>query len=212
MPYTPPVCLLQQQGSFSQLPLPMQITFILVALGSAYAVWALVLRDRVSQPRRVTPRDASRLDALARAADLGAPLPDAAPFILDRINVTHASDEIERAYSAVRYYERGLAVASLSHQQWQAEAAISYADLDAAQAYAEYDLTGLRAAILGPFAFLIQKKQHFIGVVSRSADGVARSFLFHGKKSVIENFSEFLATRKPVREVAQELVGSGVSV
>ncbi len=209
MSLTSPVCLLQQQGSFSQLPLPMQITFILVALGSAYAVWVLVLRDRVSQPRRVTPRDAARLDGLARDAGLGAPLPDA-PFILDRINVTHASDEIERAYSAVKCYERGVAVVSLSHQQWQAEAAIAYADLDAAQAYAEYDLTGLRAAILGPFAFLIQKKQHFIGVVSRSGDGLARSFLFHGKKSVIETFSDFLSARKPVREAVPELVGSGV--
>lgn len=209
MSFTPPVCLLQQQGSFSQLPLPMQITFILVALGSAYAVWVLVLRDRVRQPRRVTERDAARLDALARAADLGAPLPEA-PFILDRINVTHASDEIERSYSAVRCFERGVAVVSLSHQQWQAEAAIPYAELDAVKAYAEYDLTGLRAAILGPFAFLIQKKQHFIGVVSRSGDGTARSFLLHGKKSVIENFSDFLTARKPVRESARELVASSV--
>ncbi len=207
MPPTLLVWFLQQQGSFSQLPLSMQITFIVVALGSTYAVWALVLRDRVRQPLRIAEQDRVRLDRLAAAADFGAPLPDAS-YILDRLNVGHPSDEIDRAYSVAQCYERGIVIVSLRHQQWQAEAVISYAELEAAQAYAEYDLTGLRAAILGPFSFLIQKKQHFVGIVSRSVDGVSRNFLFHGKQPVIEKFSAFLTARKPAQREAPELVAS----
>jgi hypothetical protein len=190
------------QGDFSQLPFAMQATFVLVALGTAYAVWVLVLRDRIRNPARLSAAERQRLDALARTADLGPALPGLGG-VLDRINV--AAPEDERAYTAVQCYERGLVAVSLRRERWQAEAVVPYSALAEARAYAERDVTGLRAALLGPFAFWVQMKLHFLGLVTESDDGETHNFVFQGRKHLIARLAAQAAAQAAAQKIPRKM-------
>ncbi|MGQ9897030.1 MAG: hypothetical protein ACUVR8_05685 [Acidobacteriota bacterium] len=180
------VVLLQDAPSFNQLPLPMRITFTVVAIGTMYAVWVFVFRDLVRQATRVEDRDAERLEHLAQSHQLGVAIGQ--PVVLDRLNIAD-TDESERAYSAIQLYEHGLVLASLHHQGWQSEVVVHYPELEAVKSYAERQLTGFRAAILGPLAYLVQRKRHYLGLLIRNQDGMVQTVLLQGRKSVTEGLS-----------------------
>lgn len=177
------VVLLQEAPSFNQLPLPMRITFTVVAVGTMYAIWVFVFRDLVRQATRIEARDRERLAHLAETYQLGAAVGE--PVVLDRLNIADA-DESERAYSAVQLYAHGLALASLHHQGWQSEMVVRYADVQAVRSYAEWQLTGFRAAILGPLAYLVQKKRHYLGLLVRNQEGTVQTVLLEGKRDITE--------------------------
>lgn len=188
--------LLQEAPSFNQLPLPMRITFTVVAIGTMYAVWVFVFRDLVRQATRVEARDRNRLKHLAEMRQLGAAVGE--PVVLDRLNVADA-DEAERAYTAVQLYERGLVMASLHHQGWQSEAAATYDEVEAVKSYAERQLTGFRAAVLGPLAYLVQKKRHYLGLLIKNQEGVIQTMLLQGNRRTTEKLAAAidLARNKP---------------
>jgi len=177
------VVFLQDAPSFNQLPLPMRITFTVVAIGAMYAVWVFVFRDLIRQATRIEARDMERLAHLAESHQLGAAIDQ--PVVLDRLNIAD-TDESERAYSAVQLYEHGLVLASLYHQGWQSELVVRYTDLEAVRSYSERQLTGLRAAILGPLAYLVQKKRYYLGMLIRNQDGTVQTVLLQGKRNVTE--------------------------
>jgi hypothetical protein len=178
------VVLLQDASSFNQLPLPMRITFTIVAIGTMYAVWVFVFRDLVRQATRIEARDLERLERLAQAHDLGPAIGQ--PVVLDRLNISD-TEESERAYSAVQLYARGLVLVSLYHQGWQSELVARYADLEAVRSYAERQLTGIRAAILGPLAYLVQKKRYYLGMIIRNRqDDTIQTVLLQGKRNLTE--------------------------
>ncbi|MCS7081015.1 MAG: hypothetical protein NZ585_13320 [Chloracidobacterium sp.] len=180
------VALLQESPSFNQLPLPMRITFTVVAIGTAYAVWVFVFRDLVRQATRVEARDQTRLARLAEARQLGAAIGE--PWVLDRLNVADPN-ESERAYTAVQLYEHGFVMASLYHQGWQSEVAATYAEVEAVRSYTERQLTGFRAAILGPLAYLVQKKRYYLGMLIRNPDGLIQTILLQGNRSTTEKLA-----------------------
>ncbi len=182
-----PVIFLQDAPSFNQLPLPMRITFTVVAVGTMYAIWVFVFRDLVRQATRVDAFDRDRLKSLAKTHDLGAAISE--PVTLDRLNIADV-DESERAYSAVQLFERGLAITSLRHQGWQSEIAIPYAELEAMRSYAERQLTGFRAAILGPLAYLVQKKRYYLGMLVRNKEGLTQTVLLQGSRRRTEKLSD----------------------
>ncbi len=181
--------LLQEAPSFNQLPLPMRITFTVIAIGTMYAVWVLVFRDLVRQATRVEARDRARLARLAEIHALGAAAGE--PFVLDRINVAD-TDESERAYTAVQLYTRGLAMVSLYHQGWQSEMTATYDEIEAVRSYAERQLTGFRAAILGPLAYLVQKKRYYLGLLIKNQDGLIQTVLLQGKRSTTEKMATLI--------------------
>lgn len=181
------VVFLQDAPSFNQLPLPMRITFTVVAIGTMYAVWVFVFRDLVRQATRVDTRDRERLSSLAEAHDLGAATSE--PVVLDRINIADV-DESERAYSAIQLFERGLALTSLHHQGWQSEMVIPYIELEAVRSYGEWQLTGFRAAVLGPLAYLVQKKRYYLGVLARNKEGSTQTILLQGSRRITEKLGD----------------------
>ncbi|QUV84058.1 hypothetical protein [Chloracidobacterium aggregatum] len=177
------VVFLQDAPGFNQLPLPMRITFTVVAIGTMYAIWVFVFRDLIRQATRIEARDIKRLAHLAESHQLGVAIDQ--PVVLDRLNIAD-TDESERAYSAVQLYEQGLVLASLHHQGWQSEVVVRYANLEAVRSYSERQLTGFRAAILGPLAYLVQKKRHYLGLLIRNQDGTVQTVLLQGRRNVTE--------------------------
>jgi hypothetical protein len=177
------IVFLQDAPGFNQLPLPMRITFTVVAIGTMYAIWVFVFRDLVRQATRIEARDMERLERLAQTHQLGAVMER--PVVLDRLNIAD-TDESERAYSAIQLHEHGFVLVSLHHQGWQSELAVRYTDLEAVQSYSERQLTGIRAAILGPLAYLVQKKRYYLGMLVRNQDGTVQTVLLQGKRNVTE--------------------------
>ncbi|OYT70200.1 MAG: hypothetical protein CFK52_11770 [Chloracidobacterium sp. CP2_5A] len=205
------IVFLEDAPSFNQLPLPMRITFTVVAIGTMYAVWVFVFRDLVRQATRLDARDRDRLRSLAEAHDLGAAISE--PVTLDRLNIADV-DESERAYSAVQLFERGLALTSLHHQGWQSEMAALYADLEATRSYAERQLTGFRAAILGPLAYLVQKKRYYLGLLVKNRDGLTQTILLQGSQRITESLGDSIrlaqaAAKPPITSSEKALSSAG---
>ncbi len=190
------VVFLQDAPGFNQLPLPMRITFTVVAIGTMYAIWVFVFRDLIRQATRIEARDMERLEHLAQVHQLGAVIER--PVVLDRLNIAD-TDESERAYSAIQLHERGFVLISLYHQGWQSELVVRYTDLEAARSYSERQLTGIRAAILGPLAYLVQKKRHYLGMLIRNQDGTAQTVLLQGRRNITEKLGAVIdAARRAV--------------